>query len=197
MSATGGSGSRGHTNETISADQVFGPDWVPGPDGVLFREGARVLIFDEVGRLLLIKGHDWGKEDRSWWFTVGGGLSSGEDPRRGAVREVEEETGIILSSVELVGPVAERSATFGFALRTVRQDEVFYVAHVEAIELDTSGQTASERALLDAYAWWDLDELEAAQEAGETLYPDEVVDLARSVVGGWDGVTRVLRDQLD
>lgn len=183
--------------EPVDPDLVFGEDWRPGPDGILFREGARVLLFDEHRRLLLIRGHDWGKVDRSWWFTVGGGLSQGEEPRQGAVREALEETGISLTPSELEGPVAERSAIFDFALRTVRQDEVFYVAHVEAAELDTSGQTAWETAVLDEYRWWDLDELAAAQDAGETLYPGELVDLARGVVDGWDGTLRTLEDQRD
>ncbi len=178
-------------------DTVFGDDWQPGPDGMLFRNGARVLLFDERGRLLLIRGHDWGKADRSWWFTVGGGLEPGEDARAGAAREALEETGISLEPGELEGPVAERSAIFDFALRTVRQDELFFVAHVEARELDTSGQTAWEVQLLDEYRWWDLTELEAAQEGGATLYPGELVGLARGVVGGWDGVVRRLEDQRD
>ncbi|HHW82932.1 MAG TPA: NUDIX domain-containing protein, partial [Actinomycetales bacterium] len=80
----------------------------------------------------------------------------------GAAREALEETGISLEPGELEGPVAERSAIFDFALRTVRQDELFFVAHVEARELDTSGQTAWEVQLLDEYRWWDLTELEAA-----------------------------------
>ncbi|MDO5494984.1 MAG: NUDIX domain-containing protein [bacterium] len=178
----------------VDPDSAFGDDWQPGPDGMLFRNGARVLLFNEHGHLLLIRGHDWGKEDRSWWFTVGGGLEHREDPRAGAVRETREETGIELQPEELEGPVADRSAIFDFALRTVRQDELFFVAHVHARELDTSGQTAAEAHLLDEYRWWNLDDLQAAQRAGATIYPGELVGLARSVVGGWDGTLTHLGD---
>ena len=38
------------------------------------RTGARVLLLDARGRVLLLRGHDPATPDRSYWFTVGGGL---------------------------------------------------------------------------------------------------------------------------
>src|SRR5699024_11463528 len=55
---------------------------------------ARVLVFDAAGRVLLVRGHDADQVDRTWWFTIGGGIEPGETPRQAAVRELQEEAGI-------------------------------------------------------------------------------------------------------
>ena len=80
-------------------------DWPLDADGYPHREAARVLLFDDTGRVLLAMGHDEDQPDRAWWFTIGGGIEEGEDPRAAAVREVFEETGLRLDAHELVGPV--------------------------------------------------------------------------------------------
>ena len=72
----------------------LGPDWVPGPDGIPYRRAARVILLDDADRVLLVRGHDVDQPERSWWFTVGGGIDGGETPRQAAVRELREETGI-------------------------------------------------------------------------------------------------------
>lgn len=176
----------------MDPDEVFGDEWRLGEDGLLFRKGARILMFDDQGRLLLIRGHDWGQEDRSWWFTVGGGLGWDEDPREGVIREALEETGIALSHGQVQGPIAHRSAVFDFVLRTVRQQELFYVAYGVQGELAPAALSSLETHLLDEYRWWDLTELGAAQAAGETLYPLDLVPFAQQLAAGWDGTIREL-----
>lgn len=176
----------------MNPDSVFGSEWTLGDDGLLFRRGARILMFDTDDRLLLIRGHDWGKNDRSWWFTVGGGYGEEEDPLDGVMREALEETGITLERSQVIGPVGSRSAIFDFALRTVRQDEVFFVAHGVAGTVEPAALSDIETELLDEFRWWDLDELEDAQQAGETIYPLDLVSFARTVRFGWDGEVRRL-----
>ncbi|HMQ65784.1 MAG TPA: NUDIX domain-containing protein, partial [Arachnia sp.] len=104
-------------------DPLPGEGWVVGPDGMPRRDAARVLLFDGAGRLLLVNAHDAQDPARSWWFTIGGGIDDGESARDAAVREVREETGIVLAPEDLVGPVALRSSVFDFFARHVRQDE--------------------------------------------------------------------------
>ena len=175
--------------------EFFGADWATDETGMLFRNGARILIFDEMDRLLLIKGHDWGEASRQWWFTVGGGLLTDEDPLAGVLREAYEETGLALDASDIVGPVGQRSAVFEFALRTVRQDELFFVARGVSGEINPAGLSEPETQLLDEYRWWHLDDLADAQRAGETVYPLDLVDFARSVVTDWDGTVRQLSGQ--
>lgn len=184
----GTTGATGATGPARTEDRL-GPEWVPGPDGIPFRRGARVLLLDEAGDLLLVEGHDGDDEGHRWWFTVGGGIGPEEDPRTGAVRELAEETGIVLDAERLEGPVATRSATFRFVRRTVRQDEVFFVGRVPGHRPATTaaGWTELEREVLDQVRWFSADELDALVGRGGTVYPSELPELLRSLIGGWDG----------
>jgi 8-oxo-dGTP pyrophosphatase MutT (NUDIX family) len=169
--------------------ELLGPDWLPGPDGLWSRLGARVVLLDVDDRVLLLRGHDLDDPGRSWWFTVGGGIDVGEDARDAAVREAREEVGIVLTRADLVGPVLTRSAIFDFARVTCRQDETFFLARVEAhpdAGSDRSGWTPIELATVDEARWFDLDEL--ARHVGE-VYPEGLVGLVAGWLGGWDGST--------
>nr|WP_246260712.1 NUDIX domain-containing protein [Cellulomonas taurus] len=166
----------------------MGPDWLPGPDGLPFRTAARVLLLDEQDRVLLVRGHDVDQPERSWWFTVGGGLEPGESAREGAVREVFEETGLVLDPAGLIGPVWSRSAVFDFLLQRCRQDEEFFLARVDgAAELMRDGWTELEAAVLDEMRWWPVAELDAVQIE---VFPAGLAALIRPLLTGWDGVTR-------
>jgi 8-oxo-dGTP pyrophosphatase MutT (NUDIX family) len=177
---------------------VLGDDWVLGADGLRFRRAARVLLLDAEDRLLLVRGHDADQPERSWWFTVGGGIDPGEDARAAAVREVREETGLVLDPGALVGPVLTRTGIFDFFAERCRQEEEFFVARVEqALDTDAvarDGWTAVEQDVLDELRWWHLDDLDA--ETRE-VFPAGLPDLVRPLLRGWDGVTRHLGEQLD
>ena len=58
---------------------------------------AKVLIRDESDKVLILK-------DRfsDWWDLPGGHIHTDETPEEGAIREVEEETGLTLNDVDLV-----------------------------------------------------------------------------------------------
>jgi len=157
---------------------------------VPFRRGARVLLFDEHDRLLLVRGHDVDQPERSWWFTVGGGIAVGESGAQAATRELFEETGLRLAAEELVGPVYLRQAVFDFRAQLVRQDEEFFLARVtDAGPLDYSGWEPTELEFMDEARWFALDELAAVSIE---VFPVGLVELARALLGGWDGVTRDL-----
>ena len=87
-------------------------EWRLGDDGLPFRTAARVLVVTRDADMLLLVGHDAANPDHTWVFTPGGGLRPGEDPRAGAVRELAEESGIDVATVDLEGPVAHREAIF-------------------------------------------------------------------------------------
>ncbi|MEE6272176.1 NUDIX domain-containing protein [Georgenia sp. MJ206] len=186
--AAGGDGAGADLPDVVDA-YGLGPEWTPGPDGVPFRRAARVIVLDDEDRVLLVRGHDAGETTRSWWFTIGGGLAPGEGTRAGAVRELREETGLVIDPALLVGPVLSRSALFDFARVTCRQDEEFFLARAEVTHVDDAGWTALEREVLDEMRWWHLDELEAAVAGGAVVYPRSLPERLRRLLAGWDGHT--------
>ena len=173
----------------------LGPDWVLGDDGMRWRRAARVILLDDADRVLLMRGHDVDQPERSWWFTVGGGIDAGEDARAAALREVREETGIRLDPAALQGPVLTRSAIFDFYAEHCRQDEEIFLARVhpdhvvDAAELSRDGWTDLEHDVLDELAWWDLDALAAVEVE---VFPVGLVELVRGLLPVWDGTTRHL-----
>lgn len=177
---------------------ALGPDWVLGDDGLRFRRAARVLLLDADDRLLLVRGHDADQPERSWWFTVGGGIDPGESALDAAVREVREETGLVLDAGALTGPVLTRTGIFDFFAEHCRQEEEFFLARVETAPhpqaLARDGWTEVELDLLDELRWWHLDDL--AAETRE-VFPEGLADLVRPLLRGWDGVTRHLGPQHD
>ena len=130
-------------------------------------------------------GHDEDQPERAWWFTIGGGIEEGEDPRAAAVREVFEETGIRLkhpiwsvpfstgppSSISWPLPLAKTS---GSSSRTP-----------PSTTLSRDGWTELERSVIDTQRWWDIDEA-AATIDGE-IYPAQILEYARAWRDGWDG----------
>ena len=170
-----------------------GPAGVRGAAGQYFRRGARVLLLDDADRILLARGHDVDQPERSWWFTIGGGVDPGESDVDAALREVREETGLRLDPGALVGPVYTRSAIFDFYRQHCRQDEVLFLARVTGADRDgglsRDGWTDVELDVVDEMRWWALDDLRGVQIE---VFPEGLPDLVAPLLHGWDGVTRHL-----
>jgi 8-oxo-dGTP pyrophosphatase MutT (NUDIX family) len=126
------------------------------------REAARVLLLDADDRLLLFRGCDPDRPERTFWFTPGGGLDPGESHERAALREVREETG--LEALELGPAVWRRRALFTFLGVAYDQREVFFLARCAPFDVDAAGWGATEREAISAHRWWTLEELGATTD---------------------------------
>jgi ADP-ribose pyrophosphatase YjhB (NUDIX family) len=74
---------------------------VNAPTGIIPCVGA--IITDAAGRLLLIKrGHEPGK---GLWSIPGGRVEPGETDEQAVIREVREETGLVVQPGRLIGAV--------------------------------------------------------------------------------------------
>jgi 8-oxo-dGTP pyrophosphatase MutT (NUDIX family) len=141
------------------------------------RRAARVLLVDDEGALLLLRGCDPARpEAGTWWFTPGGGIDAGETAEAAARREVLEETGFGIGSV---GPVVyERVAKFWFEGVDYRQSEQFFAVRCARFAIDDAGWSEVERRSLLGHRWWTHDEL-ATTDA--TLHPPELARILREI----------------
>ena len=143
------------------------------------RLASRVLLIDRDGRILLFRGCD--PSDLAageWWFTPGGGRDEGESSQQCAVRELHEETGLLLAP-EALGPVVhERVTVFPFDGVTYRQTEDYFLVRVDAHDVDTERFSPLEMVAVLEHRWWSLDELRTTTE---TVYPEELLDLLEGV----------------
>jgi 8-oxo-dGTP pyrophosphatase MutT (NUDIX family) len=145
------------------------------------RRAARVLLVDAADRVLLLRGTDPADASRgSWWFTPGGGLDDGETAAQAAVREVQEEVGLLLTGD--LGPVVhERTTCFSLGGTSYRQAEVFFLARVERHEVDTAGFTPFEVQSVTGHRWWPREELAVTDEP---VYPADLAEVLERALAG-------------
>ena len=150
-------------------DDPAAPQAVPRPT-------ARVLLIDGRDRVLLFEMHP--ADGRVFWCPPGGGLEPGETHAEAAVRELREETGW---SAPVLGPViGERRqvVTWNDGI-TYDSRERWYLAHVDALEVDEAGWTADEKVDMGRHHWWTLDEL---RDTGDELTPRDLAARVQEVL---------------
>lgn len=144
------------------------------------RRAARILLVDAAERVLMFRGSDPVRPEHRYWFTPGGGLEADESPVLGAVRELAEETGLVLDPTELGDPVWRDVTEFSFDGVCYRQEQDFFLARVSAWTVNTDGFNAVEQASIHGHRWWSRDELAATDEL---YYPPELPVVLERVLG--------------
>ena len=74
------------------------------PSSLPYRPGAGVMLLNREGKVFVAQRLDNAADA---WQMPQGGLDPGEDPEAGALRELEEETGISPAKVEILARCAE------------------------------------------------------------------------------------------
>ncbi|OBG77168.1 MULTISPECIES: NUDIX domain-containing protein [unclassified Mycobacterium] len=162
-----------------------------GDPGVLnHRTSARVVLLDDAGAVLLLRGSDPALADRhapKWWFTVGGEVQEGERLAEAAARELAEETGLRVAPADLVGPVWRRDEVFEFNGSLIDSEEFYFVYRTRRFEPSGTGRTHLERSYIHGHRWCDAADIAALVAAGETVYPLQLSGLlpeAAALAGG-------------
>lgn len=141
------------------------------------RTSARVVILDERGRALLLRGCDPAKPDVFFWFTVGGGVDPGETLREAAIREIREETELEVSGDQVRGPIWRRVATFSYNSTLIRSEELYFVVRTPAFDPGRARLTDLEVRTITDFRWCDADEMRSLSANGETVFPVELPEL--------------------
>ncbi|XAS77902.1 NUDIX domain-containing protein [Dermatophilaceae bacterium Sec6.4] len=152
------------------------------------RRTARVLLIDRAERVLLFSDRDPGVSGVTWWITPGGGIEAGESDVVAAIREVHEETGLLLDATALIGPLAARRVRHGYSDVVINQHDTFFAAYVDAFEVDTSGHTQEEKITMTASRWWSRDELATTTA---TIWPAQLGQL-RDAAGEFEDSARTM-----
>ncbi len=148
---------------------------------ILERRAARALLIAD-DAVLLIRACDPARPDRGeWWLTPGGGIEGGESPEAAVVREVFEETGLVVAPDEVGPVVATRVSEFEFDQRHYRQTDFFFALKVDWFEPEIEGWDLTEQRALLEPRWWRVEDVEAM---ADTLYPVELADVLRAVMAG-------------
>ncbi|MBU8810256.1 NUDIX domain-containing protein [Mycolicibacterium goodii] len=160
------------------------------------RTSARVVLLDETGAVLLLRGSDPALEDPDvpaprWWFTVGGAVQQGEDLAETAARELFEETGLRVEPSALVGPVWRREEIIDFNASVVRSEEYFFVHRTQRFEPSAVGRTALERRYIHGHRWCDATMIAELVAGGEAVYPVQLGDRLAQANELVSGDTRV------
>ncbi len=108
----------------------------PKPNSLVVAVGA--VVKDAEGRLLLIR-----RSDNGFWALPGGAQDLGESVSQAVVREVEEETGILVEVTGISGVYSDPGHVIAYDDGEVRQ-EFFLCFHAEPIggEIRTSDESA-------------------------------------------------------
>ncbi|MET8366470.1 MULTISPECIES: NUDIX domain-containing protein [unclassified Micromonospora] len=159
-------------------------DELPDDLPILERRAVRVVVSDDTERVLLFHTRDPDHPRLgTWWELPGGGMDPGETYRETAVRELREETGIIVTAGQVGAPTWRRRASFLHRQLRHVQDEV-----IVAVRLNGPGPDVDEADRLDyeredyfGFRWWPLPEVAAS---GERFYPGQLPRLITPFLAG-------------
>ncbi|MCA9802218.1 MAG: NUDIX domain-containing protein [Cyanobacteria bacterium HKST-UBA02] len=144
------------------------------------RPSSRLLVLDPEQRLLLFRfSFEQGALAGSiFWATPGGAVDEGETFEEAAVRELFEETGIKIDSVN--EHIAEREFILPMSDgQKVLAKERFYVVRVEEVVLSNENYTEEEHQVMTEHRWWHHEELRITSD---TVFPEDLADILLSTV---------------
>jgi 8-oxo-dGTP pyrophosphatase MutT (NUDIX family) len=155
---------------------------LPPPGTVVRRTTARVLPVRPDGKVLLLHGWDPLKPQTPYWFTIGGGVESGETIAQAASRELREEVGIQLPTELLGTPVATNTIEFEWGGCAIVQQQTFFAVAVDTVDVTFANQEQLELETISAHGWWYGDDLEATGQAAHVTIPGLLREAADAII---------------
>lgn len=147
------------------------------------RDAVRVVVIDAAGQVLLLHVLTPDEAPDGWWELPGGGIDSGETYLEAAVREINEETGLVLDPAQVSPPTWRRDSTWRSAGSRRLQHEVVVLARVSAHRpaIIDGGRTPEEVEDFVAARWWGVDEI---AQSRVRFYPGRLPELLPQFLAG-------------
>ena len=149
----------------------------------LERDAVRVVLTDGSGRVLLFHVLTPDQAPDGWWELPGGGLGQGESYLEAAIREIREETGLLLDPGKVSPPSWRRDSTWVSRGKRRLQHEVVVHARIAADQpaiLD-GGRTPQEIEDFVTFRWWQVPEITASRQR---FYPGRLPELLPAFLAG-------------
>ena len=157
---------------------------VPRDLPLVERVVARLVVLDVSGRVLLLHTKDpTYPELGTWWELPGGGVEADESYVDAAIRELHEESGIVVTPSQITPSTWQRDASFRYRGRRYLNHE-----SVMKVQLDQPGPDIDGSHRVDfededyfGYRWWTVPELAGSTE---TFYPRRLPNLLPRFIQG-------------
>jgi 8-oxo-dGTP pyrophosphatase MutT (NUDIX family) len=136
------------------------------------RETARVVLLNQANEVFLLNTH-FDPEVRlpPRWITPGGGIDAGETVLDAAIRELREETGLLVSPEQLGEQIWQTDGRWDWGDGQNHHTYVDYFFQLKLGDLalnswtlDDSGWTDDERRDVLEHRWWNLAKLNDSNE---------------------------------
>jgi 8-oxo-dGTP pyrophosphatase MutT (NUDIX family) len=157
------------------------------PAGLAFdveRSSVRVVVLDSAGDVLLFRTVDPGAPELgTWWELPGGGIEAGESLAQTAVRELAEETGLVVAADQVGEPTWTRSVTYRRRGRRVLQHEHVVTVRVVALAPEPGGQGRTAEELEDyvGHLWWPVAQVRSSRAR---FFPGRLPELLDPFLAG-------------
>lgn len=147
---------------------------------VVERIAARVLPVSSSGEVLLLQGQDPARPGELHWVSIGGAVDADESLAAAAVREMLEETGIVVGEDDLIGPLHRVSHPFSWAGQSYVNDNHFFAVALDSMpDVDFGGLEPAEVGNIFQAAWWTP---EALLADGGAASPDMPEIMATAII---------------
>ena len=149
----------------------------------LERDAVRVVLTDGGGRVLLFHVRTPDETPDGWWELPGGGLGPGESYLEAAIREIREETGLLLDPAHVSPPSWRRDSTWVSRGKRRLQHEVVVHARITADQpaIIDGGRTPQEVEDFVTFRWWQVPEITGSRHR---FYPGRLPELLPTFLAG-------------